>query len=70
LAEAGVPAHTLAVTFQFPDYHEVGDEWQKIDYDNMAKLDRMIALALVMWPIVKKRRTERAEPASLQSTPK
>jgi len=48
LAEAGVPAHTLAVSFQFPDYHEVGDEWQKIDYDNMAKLDRMIALALVM----------------------
>jgi hypothetical protein len=47
-AEAGVPAHTLAVTFQFPDYHEVGDEWQKIDYDNMAKLDRMVALALVM----------------------
>jgi hypothetical protein len=48
LAEAGVPAHTLAVTFQFPDYHELGDEWQKIDYENMAKLDRMIALALVM----------------------
>jgi hypothetical protein len=48
LAEAGVPAHTLAVSFLFPDYHEVGDEWQKIDYDNMAKLDRMIALALVM----------------------
>jgi hypothetical protein len=48
LAEAGVPAHTLAVSFLFPDYHEVGDEWQKIDYDNMAKLDRMIALALVL----------------------
>jgi Zn-dependent M28 family amino/carboxypeptidase len=48
LAEAGVPAHSLAVTFQFPDYHEVGDEWQKIDYDNMAKLDRMLAVALVM----------------------
>ena len=48
LAEAGVPAHTLAVSFLFPDYHEVGDEWQKIDYDNMAKVDRMIALALVL----------------------
>jgi len=48
LAEAGVPAHTLAVSFQFPDYHELGDEWQKIDYDNMAKVDRMAALALVM----------------------
>jgi hypothetical protein len=48
LAEAGVPAHTLAVSFLFPDYHQVGDEWQKIDYDNMAKVDRMIALALVL----------------------
>jgi hypothetical protein len=47
-AEAGVPAHTLAVSFEFPDYHGVGDEWQKIDYDNMAKVDRMVALALVM----------------------
>jgi hypothetical protein len=48
LAEAGVPAHTLAVAFEFPDYHGLGDEWQKIDYDNMAKVDRMVATALVM----------------------
>jgi hypothetical protein len=45
LAEAGVPAETLAVAFEFPDYHAVGDEWQKIDYDNMAKVDRAVALA-------------------------
>jgi len=44
-AEAGVPAETLAVAFDFPDYHAVGDEWQKIDYNNMAKVDRAIALA-------------------------
>jgi peptidase M28-like protein len=48
LAERGVPAHTLAVTFGFPDYHGVGDEWQKIDYDNMAKVDRTVALAVIM----------------------
>jgi hypothetical protein len=48
LAEAGVPAHTLAVSFEFPDYHGLGDEWQKIDYDNMAKVDRMVATAVVM----------------------
>jgi len=48
LAEAGVPAHTVSVAYQFPDYHAVGDEWQKIDYDNMAKVDRMLVLALVM----------------------
>jgi len=47
LADAGIPAHTLAVAFEFPDYHKPGDEWQKIDYENMAKVDRMIALGLL-----------------------
>ena len=47
LADAGIPAHTLAVAFEFSDYHRVGDEWQKIDYDNMAKVDRMITLGLL-----------------------
>jgi hypothetical protein len=47
-AEHGIPAHTIAVAFQFPDYHETGDVWQKIDYGNMAKVDRMIALGAVM----------------------
>lgn len=47
LAQLGVPAHSLTVAFEFPDYHGVGDEWQKIDYDNMARVDRMIALGLL-----------------------
>jgi hypothetical protein len=46
LAEQGVPAHTLTTAFEYPDYHGLGDEWQKIDYDNMAKVDRMVALAV------------------------
>jgi Zn-dependent M28 family amino/carboxypeptidase len=46
LAKIGIPAHTIAVAYEFPDYHAVGDEWQKIDYGNMAKVDRMIALAV------------------------
>jgi len=46
LADAGVPAHTLAVAFGFPDYHGKDDTWDKIDYDNMAQVNRMIALAL------------------------
>jgi hypothetical protein len=46
LAELGVPAHTLCVAFDFPDYHGVGDEWPKINYENMAKVDRMVLLAL------------------------
>jgi hypothetical protein len=48
LAVVGVPAETLTVAFNFPDYHAVGDEWQKIDYDNMAKVDRAIALAMFL----------------------
>ncbi|HKW97942.1 MAG TPA: M28 family peptidase [Bryobacteraceae bacterium] len=48
LAKLGVPAHTLAVAFEFPDYHLVTDTWQKIDYENMAKVDRMVALGVIM----------------------
>ncbi len=48
LADQGIPAHTLAVAFEFPDYHRIGDEWQKIDYENMAKVDRMVALGLIL----------------------
>ncbi|SPE33456.1 Peptidase M28 [Candidatus Sulfopaludibacter sp. SbA3] len=44
-ANAGVPSTTLSVTYVFSDYHAVGDEWPKLDYDNMAKVDRTIALA-------------------------
>ncbi len=47
LAQQGVPAHSLCVAFDFPDYHGVGDEWQKVNYENMAKVDRMVLLALV-----------------------
>ncbi|WP_137173988.1 M28 family peptidase [Massilia sp. HP4] len=46
LADAGVPAHTLAVAFGFPDYHGKDDTWDKIDYDNMVRVNRMIAVAL------------------------
>jgi Zn-dependent M28 family amino/carboxypeptidase len=45
IAKAGIPAHTLSVTYEFPDYHAVGDEWQKIDYDNMAKVDQAVGIA-------------------------
>lgn len=48
LADQGVPAHTLCVAFNYPDYHAPGDHWQKVDYDNMAKVNRMVALGLLM----------------------
>jgi hypothetical protein len=44
-AAAGVPSTTAAVTYMFPDYHAVGDEWPKLDYDNMALVTRALALA-------------------------
>jgi hypothetical protein len=47
LADLGVPAHTLCVAYQYPDYHQAGDHWDKVDYVNMAKVDRMVARALL-----------------------
>jgi hypothetical protein len=47
LADVGIPAHTLCVAFDYPDYHKVSDHWEKVDYGNMAKVDRAIALALL-----------------------
>jgi hypothetical protein len=46
-AAAGIVAHTLVVAFEFPDYHEVGDEANKIDYANLAKVDRGIAAGVL-----------------------
>lgn len=45
-AEAGVPSTTISVSYMFPDYHRVSDEWPKLDYENMAKVDGAIALGL------------------------
>ena len=44
-ANAGVPSTTLSVAYVYSDYHGLGDEWPKLDYDNMAKVDHTIALA-------------------------
>ncbi|WP_435016241.1 M28 family peptidase [Tundrisphaera sp. TA3] len=47
LADLGVPAHTLCVAYQYADYHGPADHWDKIDYANMARIDRMVARALL-----------------------
>lgn len=47
LANAGVPSHTLCTTFIFPDYHKVSDHWDKVDFENMALVGRMVALAVL-----------------------
>jgi Zn-dependent M28 family amino/carboxypeptidase len=45
-ARAGIPAHTVCTAFEYPDYHGVGDHWDKIDYANMEKVDRAVGLGL------------------------
>lgn len=47
LADQGIPAHTISVAYAFPDYHAPSDDSDKIDYDNMAKVDRAVALAVL-----------------------
>lgn len=47
LADLGVPSHTVSVAYEFPDYHGAADTWDKIDYDNMAAINRAVALALL-----------------------
>ena len=48
LALQGIPAHTICTAFMFPDYHKPTDHWDKLDYANMAKVNRMIALSVAM----------------------
>ena len=45
-ADAGIPSTTLSVAYIYPDYHAVGDEWQKLDYANMAKVDVCVGLGI------------------------
>lgn len=46
LADAGVPATTLCVAFEYPDYHGLGDHWDKIDYANMELVVRLVSVAV------------------------
>lgn len=46
-ADAGIPSTTLSVSYVFPDYHQPGDEWQKLDYENLAKVDVTVALGVL-----------------------
>lgn len=48
LADAGIPAHTICTAFEYPDYHRPSDTWDKVDYGNMAKIDKMVALGLMV----------------------
>lgn len=45
-AGVGVPANTISTAYEFPDYHRPGDEWAKIDADNMAKIVKSVCVGL------------------------
>lgn len=47
LAAKGIPSHTVCVTYSYEDYHQPGDNPDKIDYENMARTTRMLALGLI-----------------------
>ena len=45
-ASCGIPSTSVSVAYDFADYHRSSDEWRKLDYENMARVDRAIALAV------------------------
>jgi Zn-dependent M28 family amino/carboxypeptidase len=47
-AEAGVPAHTLSTGFVYPDYHQPGDHWEKLDFPHLEKVARLVTLGTLM----------------------
>jgi hypothetical protein len=47
-AERGIPSATICVAYQYPDYHGLGDHWEKIDFANMARVDRMVASGVLL----------------------
>jgi Zn-dependent M28 family amino/carboxypeptidase len=47
-AQRGIPAHTICVAYHYPDYHGLGDHWDKVDFPNMARVDRMLALGILI----------------------
>jgi hypothetical protein len=46
LADAGVPAVTLTTAWTYPDYHRAGDHWDKINYENMVRAVKAVALSV------------------------
>ncbi len=45
IARLGIPAHTVSVGYEDPEYHQANDHWQTIDYPNMAKVVRALVYA-------------------------
>jgi hypothetical protein len=46
-AEKGIPAHTVATAFLYPDYHTPADDVTKIDAAQIVRVSRAVALAVL-----------------------
>lgn len=46
-AQKGIPAHTVSNGYLFPEYHQPGDHWEKLDCDNLAGLARAVVLGIL-----------------------
>lgn len=46
-ALAGIVAHTLVVAYEYEGYHAPDDEWQRLDYQNMALVDKGVAAGIL-----------------------
>jgi Zn-dependent M28 family amino/carboxypeptidase len=42
LAKLGIPAHTVTVAYEFPDYHQLSDSAEKLDYVNFSAVARAL----------------------------
>lgn len=47
MADVGVPSTTASLGYEFPDYHQRTDTWEKLDYPNMAKLTNALAAGVL-----------------------
>jgi Zn-dependent M28 family amino/carboxypeptidase len=47
-AERGIPAHTLSTGYLYPDYHQPGDHWDKLNYPHLEKATRLVLLSALM----------------------
>lgn len=45
LAAKGIPAHTVSVGYEDPEYHRANDHWETINYKNMVQVVRALVYA-------------------------
>ncbi|MCS7024947.1 MAG: M20/M25/M40 family metallo-hydrolase [Bryobacteraceae bacterium] len=72
-AEAGIPSTTVCVAFDFPEYHSPGDHWEKMDYENLAKVSQTLLAAvwlLADQPVAPSWKTDRYRRQSGPASPR